>query len=101
MESPVKLWRNQKKLRSLIGAKGTLVSWTIIRVPPSGFSVYAPYPVGVVTIGASRMTCQIVDWEQTDLVAGRVIELVIRRVRETTSEDVIAYGIKAKPVRLS
>ena len=35
--SPVKLWRRQKSASSLIGKKGKILHWTIIRVPAKSF----------------------------------------------------------------
>ncbi|MBI5614579.1 OB-fold domain-containing protein [Candidatus Gottesmanbacteria bacterium] len=98
MISPVKIWRNQKKISSLRGSEGVIVSWTMIRVPPSGFSSQAPYPVALVQLQKSRIVCQLVDWDTKDLHSGQKVTLVIRRVIESPDDGVIPYGVKAKPV---
>lgn len=103
MQSPVKLWRNQKKIASLVGKTGKIVSWTVVRVPPAGFSDQAPYPVVVVELeGGTRITAQLVDPTtasgqvgKEDLIGKRVITM-IRRVVLPNSEGVIPYGIKVK-----
>ena len=98
MYSPVKLWRNQKHIASLLGKEGVIVSYTLIRIPPEGFSAEAPYPVVVVSFSdGERITAQLVDWEEKDLAIGRRV-VVVRRITEPSGEDVIPYGIKVRPV---
>jgi uncharacterized OB-fold protein len=98
MQSPVKIWRNQKKISSLRGVEGVMLSWTMIRVPPSGFSSQAPYPVALIALQASSIVCQLVDWEEKDLHVGQKVRLVVRRVIESPDGGVIPYGVKAKPI---
>lgn len=97
MISPIKIWRNQKKIAQLVGKTGTIVAWTLIRVPPGDFTNQAPYPVVVVTLADRRITAQLVDWEEKHLVIGQKVVTVIRKVFET-GDGVIPYGIKVKPV---
>jgi uncharacterized OB-fold protein len=99
MISPVKIWRNQKKLSVLIGKKGKLVSWTLIRIPPAGFENQAPYPVALIKIDEGKtIIAQVVDYEEKDLKYGQKFITVIRRIMQTESSDVIPYGVKVKPV---
>lgn len=99
MYSPVKLWRNQKYIASFLGKEGVIVSYTLIRIPPEGFSAEAPYPVAVVSFsGGERITVQLVDWEEKDLAIGRRVVVVVRRTTEPSNEDVIPYGIKVRPI---
>jgi len=98
MNSPVKIWRNQKHIAHMLGREGTIVSWTIIRLPPSGFSNLAPYPVVIVDLSDSRITAQLVDWSEEDLTEGRRVKIVVRRISEPTTEGIIPYGIKVKPI---
>jgi uncharacterized protein len=99
MYSPVKLWRNQKHTRSLLGRKGSIVTWSIIRVPPEGFSNQAPYPVAVVELeNKERITVQLVDWEQKHCLVGQKVRIILRRISEPSLEGVIPYGVKAKPI---
>ena len=98
MQSPVKIWRNQKYIARMLGKTGKIVSWTIVRVPPAGFSSLAPYPVVIVELADNtRVTAQLVDWEEKDLAFGRSVTTVIRRVTEPSVEGIIPYGIKVKP----
>lgn len=99
MQSPVKIWRNQKHITRALGHEGVIVSWTIVRVPPTGFAGLAPYPVVIVEFGDSRrITAQLVDWTDEDLTFGRRVKVVVRRVSDPSSEGVIPYGIKVKPI---
>lgn len=99
MTSPVKIWRNQKKLSVLIGIKGKIVSWTLIRVPPAGFENQAPYPVALIKLENGRMaTAQMVDYMEKDLKFGQKVVTIIRRTMQTENGDVIPYGIKIKPI---
>ena len=99
MNSPVKIWRNQKHISTLLGLEGKIITWTIVRVPPTGFSSLAPYPVAVVGLAdGKRITAQMVDWSPEDLDFGKPVKLVVRKVSEPTTEGIIPYGIKAKPL---
>ena len=100
MISPVKVWRNQAVLAKHLGKKGKVVSFTIIRVGPSGFENQIPYPVAVVAFSDSeRIVGQIVDYDEDELKIGLPVEVVLRRVREPHREGVIPYGIKFRPFR--
>ncbi|MFZ5845448.1 MAG: Zn-ribbon domain-containing OB-fold protein [Patescibacteria group bacterium] len=99
MISPVKIWRNQKKIARLVGQTGKIISWTIVRVPPANFSEQAPYPVVVVALdNKERITAQLVDWQLQDLIPNRRVVTVIRRVIQPNTEGIIPYGIKVKPL---
>lgn len=99
MNSPVKIWRNQKKITSRVGRIGTIISWTLIRVPPADFGDQAPYPVVVVELeDHSRITAQLVDTEDTHVAIGQKVITIIRRVIQPNADGVIPYGIKVKPI---
>lgn len=97
--SPVKIWRNQKKLRLLLGQTGQIKSYTLIRVPPSGFKDLAPYAVAVIELkNKSRLVAQLVDFNPDHLRIGQKVITLLRRVHDPREEDVIPYGIKVKPI---
>lgn len=99
MTSPVKVWRNQKKIAKLLGKTGKVISWTIIRVPPADFSYQAPYAVAVVELtSGNRLVAQLADPDEPEIKSGMKVRLVIRRTSKPESQEVIPYGIKAKPV---
>lgn len=99
MTSPVKIWRNQKKTAALIGKKGKVISWTLVRIPPAGFESQAPYPVAVVKLEDGKIIiAQMVDYDQADLKSGQKVVTVVRRTMQTDGNDVIPYGIKVTPM---
>lgn len=97
--SPVKIWRRQKQLSKLIGKTGTIVSFSLVRVPPKDFMQQAPYPVVIVEFEKDERTIgQLVDWSEEDLQIGQKVVAVLRRVRTEDHEDIIPYTIKFKPL---
>lgn len=63
--------------------EGTLVSYTIIRTPPSAFSDQAPYAVGIIeTIPGLQITCQIVDADLDKLHIGQKLLLEFRLIQK-------------------
>lgn len=99
MQSPVKIWRNQKRIASLLGKTGSILTWTIVRVPPGDFMDQAPYPVVLVEFDdKTRLMCQLVDYDASHLRFGQPVITVIRRVMQPDMDGVIPYGIKAKPL---
>ncbi|MBI4062635.1 OB-fold domain-containing protein [Candidatus Gottesmanbacteria bacterium] len=99
MQSPVKIWRNQKKITNLLGKPGKIISWTIVRTPPAQFVDQAPYGVVLVELeDGGRLTAQLVDWQPKHLKIGQRVTTVVRRVTSPNSDDVIPYGIKVKPL---
>ncbi|MCL5675529.1 MAG: OB-fold domain-containing protein [Patescibacteria group bacterium] len=105
MTSPIKIWREQKKIKNFLGLKGKVVSATLVRVPPLGFSNQAPYFVAIVDMenpakggqGKQRLIGQMVDVFETEIKTGQKVEVVYRKLAETDKEDVIHYGIKFRP----
>lgn len=97
--SPVKLWRRQRNTSTLIGKKGKILQWTLIRVPAKSFMDQAPYPVVIVKMqNGENMIGQLVDWQEKDLVIGKEVVSVLRRLKTELKEDVIYYNIKFKPL---
>jgi len=99
IHSPVKIWRNQKHIQSLLGKEGTIMTWTMIRVPPNNFSSLAPYPVAVVAFAdGNKVTAQVVDYNLDTLKTGSKVKVILRRITDPTVDGVIPYGIKVVPV---
>lgn len=99
MQSPVKIWRNQKKITTLLGKTGKIVSWTIIRTPPAQFMDQAPYGVVLIELeGGMQLTAQLVDWQPKHFKKGQRVITVVRRVTNPNPDGVIPYGIKVKPL---
>lgn len=100
MISPVKIWRRQKEIKHVLGKKGKIVTWTIIYVAGSDFKKFAPYPVAIVELlNGEKATGQLVDYSPKDLKKGQEVIAILRKVRESSDEDVITYGIKFRPIK--
>src|SRR5690348_11152841 len=97
--SPVKIWRRQKSIATLIGQRGKIIHWTIIRVPSKLFMNQAPYPVVIIQLhNGKKMISQLVDWQKEDLRAGREVIAVLRKHHVEDKESIIPYIIKFKPL---
>lgn len=96
--SPVKIWRNQTKIRSLLGKVGHVVSVTTVRVPPSGFEDQAPYSVVLVQLEDRCVVGQLVDCDESHLHIGQQVEAILRRVKTPGKEGIIPYGVKFRPL---
>ena len=99
MTSPVKQWRRQKEKTNLIGKKGEILSWTIIRVAGRAFVDQMPYPVVIIRLSDNeQMIGQLVDWEKDDLFEGKKVRIVLRRSTENDTDGIVNYLIKFKPI---
>lgn len=99
MISPIKIWRNQKIYAQQIGKTGTIVSWTVVSVPPEGFVNQSPYPLVLIKLkDGTKTTAELVDWEEKHLRINQSVIAVIRRTNDVAKDEVIAYGIKFKPL---
>ncbi len=83
----------------MIGKSGVIISWTMIRVPPADYGYQAPYPVALVTLDdGDSITAQMVDYAVDQVVIGQRVVTVVRRTIQSSTDDVIPYGIKVKPI---
>ncbi|MDP2359911.1 MAG: Zn-ribbon domain-containing OB-fold protein [bacterium] len=80
--------------------QGRVLTFTVIRVPPSPFSDLAPYALAVIeTTEGGRLTAQVTDCDLTDVSIGMLVRFEFRRIYEDNSASVIYYGYKAVPMR--
>ncbi len=98
MSTPASIWRQHKTLHSYLNKVGKLLVWTKIFVAPSGFEHQTPYIVGIVRFeNGEKMPLQIVSADEKALKVNMKVTVVIRKIGKAQSEDVIEYGLKAKP----
>ena len=98
MISPVRIWRRQNVIRGILNRKGKVITWTTIMVPGTDFKRFAPYTVALVEFdNGERTTGPLVDSADVTLTIGMPVMAVLRKVRTTSDEDIIAYGIKFRP----
>ena len=99
MNNPIDTWRQTKKLKNNLGKKGKLVVWTKLYVAPEGFEKQLPYVVAIVEFeNNERKTLQLVDFDEANLNIGQEVITVVRRIGEVSSDSIIEYGLKVKPI---
>ena len=76
---------------------GTVVTYTVIRVPPAGFTEQTPLPLALVELtNGVRLMVQIGDVEDPEtLEIGIPVRLEFRRISWDGEAGVIFYGHKA------
>ena len=76
---------------------GKIVTYTVVRVPPAGFTEQTPLPIALVELdNGVRMMVQIGDVANPDdLGIGMPVRLEFRRVSSDGEAGVILYGHKA------
>lgn len=73
--------------------------WTKVFNAPAGFEHEAPYFVAIVKFeDGTKMPLQLVECEEKDLKPNRKIITVVRKRGKVSLDEVIEYGIKAKPI---
>ncbi|HHI00232.1 MAG TPA: Zn-ribbon domain-containing OB-fold protein, partial [Thermococcus litoralis] len=78
--------------------KGKVVSWTIVRNPPSGYEYYKPYPIALVELEEGPVVlAQLTDVDPEEIDFGMEVEMVTRKVREFEEDGIILYGYKFRP----
>ena len=64
-----------------LGAKGTLFSYTIVRIPPAGWPGEVPYVLGQVELPQGpQVLAEVVDCEHDALKIGMAVELTLQAV---------------------
>jgi uncharacterized OB-fold protein len=90
--------RGREFTKTILPTSGTLETYTVIHVPPSGFGDETPYAVGIVEMGENvRVTGQIVDCDTSKLEIGDKLKLEFRRVRTDGESGILCYGYKFVP----
>ncbi len=88
--------RSVGKLESFdLKGTGTVVSYTVVRVPPEGFENEAPYNLAIVELDEGpRITGQITDSKPGEVGIGDRVEAIFRKIGEDGSRGIIHYGYK-------
>ena len=77
--------------------EGKVVTFTIVRVPPAGFTEQTPLPIAIVEVmDGVRIMVQVGDLEDpSDLEIGMPVRLEFRRISWDGEAGLIFYGHKA------
>lgn len=77
---------------------GKLLTYTIIRVPPSQFTDQSPYAVGVVELDDEvKILSQIADCDLDRLEIGQRMRIEFRKIYSEGEAGIICYGYKCVP----
>jgi uncharacterized OB-fold protein len=75
---------------------GTIVSFTVIRVPPDDFADEVPIPIAIVeTDNGGRLTAQVVDCSPDEVEIGKKVRLMFRRITSEGHAGIHQYAYKA------
>lgn len=89
--------RSQQMVPHEMPRVGTVVSFSDISSPPSGFS--APLVAALVMLdGGHMLACQLTDTDLDHVWIGMRVEMVTRLVSETGPEGCLVYGYKFRPI---
>ena len=90
--------RKGKMTEHKFNGAGTVHSFTVVRTPPEGFEIYAPYVVAIVDLDeGARVVSQIVDCSPEDVGIGMPVEACFRKIREENKSGLVLYGFKFRP----
>ena len=85
--------------KTTLAQRGSIETFTVIRVAPTGFGDQAPYAVAVIKLeDGVKLTAQVVDCDVEQLQIGQPLRLEFRRVNEDGEDGIICYGYKFVPV---
>jgi uncharacterized OB-fold protein len=77
---------------------GELLTFTIIRVAPSGFEKQSPYAIGIIELkGGGRITTQITDIPVENVKIGMKVRVEFRKINDDGHEGIHLYGYKVVP----
>lgn len=81
--------------------RGTIETFTVIRIASPKYQVYVPYGVALVKLeNGVKILSQLTDCETGSLKIGMPVEAVIRKLYDDGEDGVIHYGFKFRPVAL-
>ena len=90
--------RGQEMEGIRLSESGTVVTSTVIHVPPDEFLNEAPYAMAVVeTPEGARFMTQVVDCDPSDVRPGMEVGLEFRLIRKEGASGILCYGHKGVP----
>jgi hypothetical protein len=91
-----------KMVEKKLSGKGTILSYTIIHIPPDHFIGQVPYPLAIIQLDEGpKVTAQIVDAKMEDIKIGMKVQTTFRKIHEDGYIGAIHYGYKFKPAEVN
>jgi uncharacterized protein len=79
---------------------GEIYTYTVVRVPPTGFEFQKPYVIAIVKLVEGAMcTAQVVDCNPDDVKIGSKVRMTFRKIIADDDSGIIRYGYKFKLVQ--
>lgn len=76
--------------------EGKILTYTIIRVASDSFSKITPFAVAVIEVNdGARLMAQITDSPPEEVVIGRKVKIVFRKIQDEGVSGLHCYGYKA------
>lgn len=99
-KNPANIWRKSAQITENLGKVGKIVTFTTIHTAPIGFEHQVPYSVGIIKFeDSTSRSLEIVDIAEKDLKIGLKVKTIVRRIGQSEPDELIEYGIKAKPLK--
>lgn len=77
---------------------GEILSYTVIRVAPSGFEKQSPYALAIIELdGGGRITTQVTDVPVDHVKIGMRVRVEFRKIADDGPEGIHLYGYKVVP----
>jgi uncharacterized OB-fold protein len=90
--------RGEKFEKLTLSRKGTVITSTVVHVPPNDFLMEAPYAMAVVeTPEGARLMTQVVDCDPSTVLPGMEVALEFRLIRREGRSGILCYGHKGVP----
>ena len=83
---------------TILAPAGTLETYTIIHVAPSGFTDEAPYAIGILKLDDGvQIMAQLADCKLDELKVGDRFQIEFRKVTQDGEDGILCYGYKFIP----
>ena len=87
--------RKGKIVEHRMKGRGTVYSYTTVRVPQEGFELEAPYILAIIQLQEGpRLTAQLCDVSPEEVYIGMPVKMVFRKITEDGDEGIIHYAYK-------
>jgi len=77
---------------------GEVLTYTVIRVAPTGFETQSPFAIGIIELDdGARITAQITDVDVDKVKIGMKVRVEFRKIQDDGPTGIHLYGYKVVP----